>query len=196
MKTIFIIFTVILTFQANANSRIDELFKEYYYNPVVVPRLCFQNISNFAKYLHENDAYDEDIRVIDFSAPGAAWTFYMLVPFMSRFGDDISGMSESRWYSHFIMILDNKVYDFSFKTEPTILPVDEYFEKMFIPKVQVMLFTPDFIVRGKGPYYTPEMARTVLYDEMRFLVREADQNGHFSERESSFKYNDFKKALP
>lgn len=196
MKSIILSLMIIFSCGLSANSRVDELFKEFYYNPIVVPRLCWQNISNFTKFLHENDAYDEDIRIIDFSSPGSAWTMYMLNPFMARFGKEQNGMNISRWYSHFIAILDDKVYDFSFNKEPTILSVDDYFETMFIPKEDIMLFGETFIVRGKGPYFTSEMARTVLTKEMDFLVRTADDQGNFSEREESFKYHEFKESLP
>lgn len=60
------------------------------------------------------------------------------IKFSSKEKGNVVGYSKTpmSWTSHAFLLIDNKVFDFDFRNQPTVLEVGSYINEMFIPKVK------------------------------------------------------------
>ena len=58
----------------------------------------------------------------------------------ARWGDLRKGVWHMNYAFHFFLIYRGKVFDFSFAQEPTVLPLEDYFNRMYIPEEGVERF--------------------------------------------------------
>lgn len=165
-----------LNFSIASIYKIQKEFKNFYYSNEVNDRLCQENTIKFVKHLSDKGLFDTRIRLVSMEAPTHAWTFGRLPAFNSRFGKEIDGMFHQNWGYHFFMILENKVYDFSFDDKPRLLSLKKYMDEMYLPTNDIMINGSSFRTRNMGPYLTREIAKTERED---FLIQvyETNENG-------------------
>lgn len=152
---------------------LQERFQAFYYSDQLSPRHCGRNVDRFAGALREEGILPEDFRVVSIKNHGGAWGWgQMLLALNSRWGQPMGGAFVEKWYFHVVGIHDGSVYDFSYAREPTVVPIREYIETMYIVpegKTEILPYGTTFRVRGMGPAYLREHSLTEV-SSMEFEV--------------------------
>ncbi len=123
-------------FSSEAKQYFQEVFFTHY-----TPRKCGENILNFIAYTHKKGIDLSQAHILKLTNTRYS-VFGMLNAEYAREAGRInhefpkSGLQnhpgESNWHQHIILEIEGHIYDFDFSNEPTVLTVQEYFEKMFL----------------------------------------------------------------
>jgi hypothetical protein len=184
-------FILFLTFFCSYSfAQIDKYFKEYFYEGELSARHCGQNISNFIQYLAKNNFKDvTNIDVVSMTSPSHPWSFGRVVSIQSRWSDKAQGeIAHQNFDFHVFAIYKGLVYDFHFTKEPTVVPLDEYLERMYVPSVGFAINGSSFRVRGMGPIYTPQHALDELKDS-NFKMSKSNSRGDFILQHENVSYD-------
>lgn len=174
MLKAIILFTALIgsTCEASLESR----FQEFYWSNKLSLRHCGENVSHFIRYLSDKNEFDPSISVLKITAPGHAWTFGNVLALNARGSDLEDGNHRQTWDFHFVLVSKGRVFDFSFDQNPRVLPLQEYFMEMYVPKKPLMVNGPSFRTRGQGPNYTADHAMNEL-KSYEFKVFRPDAQG-------------------
>lgn len=154
MKAILLTLFTFIQLTTFGYASIQKHFEDFFYNEKISARFCGENISNFMKYLAENNFTDFDnIAIVSMTSPANPWGMYNVVAFQPR-----GSYSDARYDFHVFAVYKGQVYDFFFRNVPTILSLRDYLKEMYIPKNSYELNGNDFKVNKIGPLFTPAMA--------------------------------------
>lgn len=121
-------------------SALTELFHSRFRTGYVANQ-CGSNISHFVQTALSQNLEISDAQVVMIENKG--WSVFGMVnaELAREEGPKIANAvaggpqfhpGETNWYHHFILIYDGHVFDFDFTNKPTVLPAQEYFDKMFL----------------------------------------------------------------
>lgn len=171
-----------------ANTNLIKAFNDYYYSHEISPFECGLNIENFLKKVERLKIADPNEFTVFYMTSDNAWTFHKVAATASRWGNEVAqGVLFQNFDFHVFALYNDLVFDFHLNKTPTVIKLENYLQKMFIPAHKFMPFGPSYRVRGEGPYYTPEAAYNELKNSKFELLRR-DINGLLKDTGIKYSY--------
>lgn len=121
--------------RASETAKLQELFQRAYYSDYE-PGRCGQNIMGLLDAARKTGIDSRSARMIVIRNEGTS-AFGMVNAENARGGYHIrTGKQlpprDTNWYHHVILEMDCLVFDFDFMNEPTVIPLGQYLERMFL----------------------------------------------------------------
>jgi hypothetical protein len=107
---------------------------------------CGPNIEKFVTRLAREGVALEKAEVVEITNLGGS-LFGMLNAERGRTDNPRFTTEERNWYHHVVLLADGYIFDFDFMDQPTVLPVAEYFEQMFLEEIPNPYPPTDYIGR-------------------------------------------------
>jgi len=111
---------------------LSGLFKTHY-EKHYDPRKCGENILAFARAVSNAQGPIDSLHIVEIGNKG--FHMFGMVNAERARGQRFKRPSEeeTNWYHHFIVLDDQgRVYDFSYGIQPSIPPIEEYLERMYL----------------------------------------------------------------
>lgn len=133
---------------ADLRAQVDARFADFYYR-LPFPdsfRRCADNVAAFIAELRDSKILPADFKTLHLTDADSNWNMEnMVISLNCRFsGPDEFGHRIQNFTYHEVGLWQGRIYDFSFDTEPRILPVADYLREMFIPKQPFMPYGQSF----------------------------------------------------
>jgi hypothetical protein len=107
---------------------------------------CGPNIEQFVARLQREGISIEGAEVVEITNTGGS-LFGMLNAERSRTDNPRFSTQERNWFHHVVLLAEGHVFDFDFMDQPTVLPVAEYFERMFLDEIPHPYPPTDYVGR-------------------------------------------------
>lgn len=130
MKQIIILAFLVLTshFTASASTAEMNILFARTYESNYIARRCYENTVRLLKSAEKEKINIYNANIIHITNKG----FSALGLVNAEFARSKSSPSETNWQFHAVLEMDGMIYDYDFATSPIVLPVKQYFEKMFL----------------------------------------------------------------
>lgn len=113
---------------ATPAKELEKLFAQHFHNHYVDGR-CGDNILKFARAIPD----PEGLHIVVIENKG--FSVFGMVNAETTRGERFKkpAVVESNWYHHVVLLDgDGRVYDFDYHITPTVMPIEEYIETMFL----------------------------------------------------------------
>lgn len=120
---------------------ISKIFKDTYWTSHYEERFCGKNIEKLVRKAIEARLDLSGAQIIQIT-DSSGWMFGMVNALQAREGGRLivpaqtspeRSPGEKNWYFHVVLLVEGKVLDYDFLSQPTINPLKDYLNAMFIP---------------------------------------------------------------
>ena len=178
LRGFFVLTVLLMVFSprgAQSNSfeprSLELIFKERFFDNYEANQ-CGKNIMSFLDAARVENVDASRAQILEITNPGNS-VFGMVNAERARGGP--RGPQEKNWYHHVILELDCHIFDFDFENEPTVVPLSEYFERMFFKERTGSQSFTFFVGRErKLKEYQVEAIRAPVYYKSSRSVSESE----------------------